>query len=31
LATECRIAEDMEEAFAKVEAFFGSIATRWQT
>ena len=31
LATECRIAEDMEEAFVKVEAFFGSIASRWQT
>jgi hypothetical protein len=31
LATECRIAEDMEEAFAKVEGFFESIASRWQT
>jgi len=30
LATECRIAEDMQEAFAKVEAFFRPIASDWQ-
>ena len=30
LATECKIPEDMQEAFAKVEAFFRPIVSDWQ-
>jgi Nucleotidyl transferase AbiEii toxin, Type IV TA system len=30
LATECKVPEDMQEAFQKVQAFFSAVANAWQ-